>query len=134
MTEAPVLSYPSSTTGSATGASERGVPATADTSWSVRERIAGDIGRFFVRCLEGTNRGSSGRDRLNLPSRVYVVIRDKAGFITRDPVRVFTKFTEVKSLCAESGDFGQSIFCGFPSQREAKIAVEVAGLSWPAGR
>ena len=104
-----------------------------DHTWPEREEVARGIGRFFVRALEGRHRGNSGRDRVALSSRLYVVIRNRAGLVTTDPVRVLYRFSEVKAICAQGGDFGDSIFCGFPSLREARCAVAAAGFAWPEG-
>ena len=100
-------------------------------NWPEREEVARGIGRFFVRSLEGGHCGSSGRDRISLPSRLYVIIRNRAGLVTTNPVRVVHRFSEVKVLCSQEGDFGDSIFCGFPSVREARCAVAAAGFAWP---
>lgn len=102
-------------------------------SWSYREAVAREIGEFLRRSLSGHNRGNSGREKLNpLQSRIYLVLRDYQGTITERPVRVFTRFSAVKSLCFHSGSPGDSIFIGLPSQREAQIAVEAAGCTWPS--
>ncbi len=101
-------------------------------SWEERERVAREIGAFIVRAITGQNRGSSGRDKLKgLKSRYYLVIRDKFGQEYRNPIKVFTTFTQCKHLCAQAGDFGDSIFVGVPSIREGKIIAETAGLGWP---
>lgn len=95
--------------------------------------MAKEIGEFLRRSLDGLNRGRSGRERLNpLQSRVYVVLRDYNGLVTEHPARIFTKFSAVKSLCFRAGRPGDSVFVGLPSQREARLAVEAAGCSWPA--
>ncbi len=101
-------------------------------TWAYREQIARGIGCFLARSLAGENRGNSGRDRLRgLQSRHYIVIRDFDGQVTTSPVRILTTFTAVKSLCKRPSGYGDSIFVGVPSLREAKIAVETAGFSWP---
>lgn len=99
-----------------------------------RTEIAREAGRFFVRCLAGGDRGVSGQGRVKLQKRIYVVVRDIAGKLYTQPVRVFSSFSSTKLLVAdrETGEFGDSIFCGFASQWEAKIAVGEAGLSWPS--
>ena len=51
-----------------------------------------------------------------------------------NPVRVLSRFSEARELVTETGvgsNFGDSIFAGFASQWEAKIAVQEAALSWP---
>ena len=108
---------------------ERGVPTRAE-----RESIAVGIGDFFKRCLagEGVPRGLSGRDRVPLQNRYYVVIRDYEGRIYR-AARVFHSWKPAKAiLCqGESNSYGESIFCGFATLWEAEIAVRHAGYVWP---
>lgn len=102
-------------------------------SWSYREAVAREIGEFLRRSLSGRNRGNSGREKLNpLQSRIYLVLRDHQGTVTERPVRVFSRFSAVKALCFHAGSPGDSIFIGLPSQREAEIAVEAAGCTWPS--
>lgn len=83
-----------------------------------REEAALQTGRFFGRALRGEPRGDSGRSRVKLQARHYVVIRSFLGEVYTNPVRVFTSFSEVRSLVAEGGhshQFGDSIFAGFAS-------------------
>lgn len=106
--------------------------ATAGTqSWSVREAICDEIALWLTRSLNGDHRGSSGRDRLNLPSRVWVVARDFEGNDFNAP-RVYRQFGSCKSSVKRGTDCGQSIFVGLPSQREAFRVISAAGLSRPA--
>ena len=116
-----------------TGAGTTASSAQGSLSWVERERIADQIGSFFRRSVEGTHRGTSGRDRNPLASRVWVVIRDYAGQIY-EPVRVFRNWTPCKTLVKPGNitDPADSIFCGFPSEREARRAVEVGGFTWPS--
>lgn len=108
-------------------------PAGVPPSWAFRESVAREIGEFLRRSLDGLHRGRSGRDRLNpLQSRIYIVLRDANGFVTEHPARIIYKFSEVKALCFRSGSPGDSVFIGLPSQREARLAVEAAGCTWPA--
>ena len=97
----------------------------------VRAAAAADVGRFLARACAGENRGASGRDRIQLASRYYIVL---AGFdgIVFEEARVFSKFGPVKSLCKRGPDAGRSIFIGLPSQWEVSIALRTAGYSWPA--
>lgn len=100
--------------------------------WSQREQVARDIGQLITKCLHGEHRGSSGRDTLSrLQSQLYVVVRDFDNRVYRNPVRVCHQFSEVRELCQRSGFFGNSIFVGFPTEYEARIAVQVAALHWP---
>lgn len=101
-------------------------------SWAFREQVARGIGEFLARSLAGENRGNSGRDRLRgLQSRHYLVIRDFDGNITTDPVRVVSSFAAVRELCRRTSGYGDSIFVGLPSLREARVAVDSAGFTWP---
>ena len=114
-------------------ASDSSLPASAaGQSWAERERICVEIGHFLTRALAGGNRGQSGRDKLKLASRLYLVIKDFRGTVTTRPVRVVAKFSEVKELCAEGNYWGDSIFVGLPSQREGRLVCETAGFGWPS--
>lgn len=96
-----------------------------------RLEVASGVGRFFTRALAGDHRESSGRDRVNLPCKIYVVCRDYSGRLY-DPVLVKSSFAAVRSLVKPRGDLGDSVFAGFPSIWEARTAVRSAGLRWPA--
>lgn len=100
----------------------------------VREDAARETGRFFARCLRGEPRGDSGRSRVKLQARHYVVVRSFAGEVFTAPVRVYSTFSEVRALVAEGGrghQFGDSIFAGFAALWEARLAVQEAGFTWP---
>ena len=112
------------------GPSTSALPAARDLSWAQREEIAAGIGRFFTRCLTGSHRGSSGRDKIPLACRLWVVVRDYHGQV-HSPVRVFKTWTSCKGWVKQHEDVGDSIFCGFPSAREAKVAIAAAELQWP---
>ena len=125
-------SVPSATSaaGSASLAPEEGPPY----SWTYREAVAKQIGQFLRRSLAGEHRGESGRQKLKgLQNRLYVVVRDFDGHVC-DPVVVTAKYSRVKELCESRGSFGDSIFVGFASQREAALAVQEGGFSWPQGQ
>ena len=106
----------------------RGTVATEDTEGRVA--LAKEIGDFVVRSLDGQHRGSSGRSRLNLASRLYVIFADFEG-VRFAPPRVVRTFAEASALCKRGASCGAAIFVGFPSQWEARIAVERTGLVWP---
>ena len=122
-----------SSSGIASGAGTTGQGTRSELTWKQREDIADQIGRFFERSISGAHRGPSGRERNPLASRCWVVVRDYAGQIY-SPVRVFRTWTPAAELVKPGrvADPGDSIFCGFPSEREAKRAVEVGGLDWPS--
>ena len=69
----------------------------------------------------------------SLLSRVYVVLADFSGRKFDQP-KVFERFSEVKDLCKRGPDAGSSVFLGFATQWEAKLAVKEAGFEWPSRR
>lgn len=105
----------------------RGTVATEDTEGRIA--LAKEIGDFVVRALEGHHRGSSGRSRLNLASRLYVIFADFAG-VRFTPPRVVKTFAEAAAICKRGSSCGGAIFVGFASQWEARVAVERTGLVW----
>ena len=100
-------------------------------SWEEREKISREVGAYLVRALAGQHRGSSGRDKIKLGSRLYIIVRDFVGNVHVSPVRVLYRFSEVKQACCRGGDWGDSIFVGFPSQREGRVCIASAGFAWP---
>ena len=98
-------------------------------NWREREEVCDSIAAWITRCLRGTNRGSSGRDRNPLASRVWLVIRDYDG-ILYDPPLYFKAFHLAKPYVKRGTCVGDSIFIGLPTEREAVRVVGVAGLSW----
>ena len=105
---------------------------TCSLTWKQREDIADQVGRWLGRAVAGQARGLSGREKNPLGSRIWIVVRDYAGQIY-DPVRAFKTWTPCKDLVRPGGvDPADSIFCGFPSEREAKRAVEIGGFIWPS--
>lgn len=110
-------------------ASSGSVPSDQD-----RTEAAKQTGQFFLRALLGQPRGDSGRGRVKLQNRIYVVIRRFDGSVHTDPVEVYSHFSAVKAIVAEGGrgnQFGDSIYAGFASAWEAKVAVKEAGFVWP---
>ena len=107
--------------------SEQPIPVTeAD-----RLQLAREAGAFLRRCLEGDHRGTSGRSRLRLSSRVYILCRDREGRLY-NPVSIHRSFSSICPLVKSGSCCGDSIFVGLPSVWEAKVAREAAGLLWPA--
>ena len=125
-----VVSEPCASTSSA-GQSYGGVPRLH--CQEEREEVAREIGLFFKRCLQGLPRGESGRSRIRLQNRFYVICRTYEEVVHTRPVIVLEKYAQVKKLvCHRDADaFGNSVFCGFPSIWEAKLAVASAGFQWP---
>eukprot|EP00438_Fugacium_kawagutii_P029215 Skav229550 [mRNA] locus=scaffold568:316865:328633:+ [translate_table: standard] len=68
-------------------------------SWSVREAICDEIALWLTRSLNGEHRSTSGRERLNLPSRVWLVARDYEGRVFNPP-RLFRRSAKA---CGSSG-------------------------------
>ena len=95
-----------------------------------RERLAGDIGRWIRRALSGDFRGSSGRDRLRLQNRLYLVFSDFEGVPLSPPLLV-DRFSEVKRLCKRGSDCGRAVFVGVASKWEAEIIFREAGFATP---
>ena len=122
--------YPSPVAEVAAGSCDQRPVGVGPLSDSERRKIALRIGDFFARALAGLHRGPSGRRENPFTSRLYVLCRDVSGQVF-EPVRVFKTFGALKPFIGDSG-FGDSVFAGFPSQWEAKLAVERAGLVWPA--
>eukprot|EP00435_Cladocopium_sp_Y103_P039208 s2760_g10.t1 len=106
-------------------------PGADELSWPEREALAAEIGEWFSLSLEGAAPILSGRERLHLPSELWVVVRDFAGQIYT-PVRVFRTWSSCRNLCYQHGTTGASVCVGFPTEREAKIAVSAGHLDWPS--
>ena len=96
-----------------------------------RQALAQQIGQFIRRALAGEPLGSSGRDRLSLQNRCYLIFAEYEGNQLQPPV--FTKqFAEVKGRCKRGSDCGRSIFIGLATAWEAVVVVEEAGCDLPA--
>lgn len=123
---------PLPTAGQSVHEASRTSPSPSTLSWIEREEICDGIGAFLTRCIEGTNRGPSGRDRLLQASRFWIVVRDFNGLIYTPP-RVFKTWTSCKNLVKPGGrqDPGDSIYVGLPSEREARRVIRAAQLEWP---
>ena len=98
-------------------------------SWPEREEIAEGIGHWIRRCLEGGHRGTSGRDRNPLQSRLWLVVRSIEGEDFNPPL-AFRNWTSAKAWVKRGAETGGSIFIGLPTEREAARAVRFAGLDW----
>lgn len=90
-----------------------------------------EIGIWLRHCLDGERRGLSGREKLSLQSRFYVVVR---GFdlVVHDPPRVFTSWTGARAVTHQHGHPGDSIFVGVPSKAEVRAVCAAAGLTVPS--
>ena len=99
-------------------------------TWAEREEICDGIAAFLVRALRGENRGPSGRERLVLSSRIWIVARSIDGEEYR-PLKVFRAFGACKALVKRGQSCGDSVFVGLPSEREARRVAAISGLGWP---
>ena len=107
-------------------------PQSAPLSVSEREEICRGIGRFIRRALSGDHRGSSGRDQIQLASRLWLVFRNHQGEEFLRPCKLLHRFSEVKRECSDGrGDWGDSVFVGLPGLIDARRVVETAGASLP---
>ena len=96
-----------------------------------RRLLAQEIGRFLVRCVRGQPRGTSGRDRLKLQNRLYIILGDFEGNVFDEPIVAF-EFAPVKSICKRGSDCGKAIFVGLATKWEARIVLQTAGYSLPS--
>ena len=95
-----------------------------------RTRLAEEIGQFLRRCVTGHPRGPSGRDRLALQNRCYVVVRTFEGVVL-DPPHFHSAFAPVREQCKRGSNCGSSAFVGFPSKWEARVALRAGGFALP---
>ena len=123
---APSAADPPSSTSTPTTTA---VAAVTDLS-PERVAVAEQIGQWIRRGLNQQNRGLSGREKVDLASKLYVVVRDINGTVF-DPPKVFSSWSGAKALVSVDKQLGDSIFVGFPSKAEARLAVSAAGLKIP---
>ena len=109
--------YPSGTTGSALAP----------------ERLAAakEVGQWIVRCLAKQHRGLSGREKITQASRYYLVVKSFDGEVY-DPPLLFTTWRETAVKVSPAGQPGDSIYVGFPTHEECRLALREAGLSLPS--
>ena len=123
-----------SSSAATTSTGPSGNEASEVQSWEFRLKVAKEIGIFLRRSLEGVYHGNSGRHQIALKSRLYIIVRDRAGIIYTNPVKVLRTWKETKALVESGGDLGDAVFVGVPSEREGQTAVLEAGFTWPALR
>lgn len=104
--------------------------ASGGVTLAERESICIEVGQHIARSLKGEHRGESGRKKLKLASRLYLVFRDIQGRV-HNPCKVFYKWSAVKEECARNGDFGDSVFVGLPSLFDARIVCQTANVRLP---
>lgn len=97
-----------------------------------REALCAQIGGFIRRAVRGEHRGTSGRDRLRLANRCYLVFANFEGEIFSEPL-FCNRFSEVAAVCKRQSDCGRAIFVGLPTLWEARSVCRSAGYDLPAG-
>ena len=95
-----------------------------------RIALAQGIGHFLRRCLSGEPRGTSGREKLKLQNRYYIICADLDGRRLSDPLFVDNSAT-VKQLCKRGPSAGDSVFVGVATKWEAKLVFQAADLRVP---
>lgn len=98
-------------------------------SWERRLEIGREVGGFLARAVRSEYRGSSGREKIPLASRFWLVARSFHGEVL-NPIRVFSKWGLAKELVKRGSECGESVFVGLPSQREIGCAIAASGLRW----
>ena len=124
----PPTTSPSRPSGSEVAVSLPG-PAIDPSDQVGRRELAQSLGAFVLRALRGQQLGDSGRSRLNLKSRLYLIFADFSGQPC-EPPRVVYSFAEVARICKRGRDLGQSILIGTPSKWEAVEILAAAGFPW----
>lgn len=119
-----------------TAASDSGISSqtrgtTCSLTWEEREEVCQGIGDWVIRALRGEHHGASGRERISLANRVWLVFRDYEG-LNYEPVRVCKTWSLCHGLVKRGHDTGDSVFVGLPSLREAQAVTAAAGVGWPA--
>lgn len=95
-----------------------------------RESAAREIGQWVRRALAGQRHGLSGRQRITLSSRLYLVFKD-FDLQEYNPPLVFWKWSDCRELVTRGGQPGDSIFVGLPSKTEARLVCSAASLRVP---
>ena len=126
MTPSPAASTPCLTawnTGPAPSLPERSPPSVTATE---RAAACREIGLFLRRSLDGGHRGTSGRDRLPLQSRYWLVVRE-----VFSPIKVCRSLSECAAACKRGSDCGDSIFVGLPARQDILSVCAAANLVYP---
>ncbi|OLQ06696.1 Coiled-coil domain-containing protein 147 [Symbiodinium microadriaticum] len=97
-------------------------PSGADPT---REEVCESVGLFLKRCLNGEHRGASGRDRLPLASRLWIVVRGFDGTVYNPP-RIFSRFSSCKPIVKRGSDTGDSIFVDLPAHKDVVLCLRAA--------
>ena len=130
-TLSPVQSGSSNSFTVISGGESSGVGEIRSGDTELRLALAKECGLFLKRAYHNQPRGTSGRERLKLSNRLYVVLADYEGNRFEE-AKVFHEFSPVRTLCKRGSSCGSSVFIGFASQWEAKVALTEAGFAWPS--
>lgn len=103
----------------------------ASTLSPERVGIAESIGKWIKLRLVGPPCGLSGRERVPLPSRIYLVFRS-VDLVLHDPPLTFSTWRDCKEVVLSGGQPGDSVFIGLPSRAEARLVCLAAGKAEPA--
>ena len=95
-----------------------------------REEVCESVGLFLRRCLNGEHRGASGRDRLPLASRLWIVVRSFDG-VVYNPPRIFSRFGSCKPRVKRGSDTGDSIFVGLPAHKDVVLCLRAGSFGEP---
>eukprot|EP00435_Cladocopium_sp_Y103_P020523 s533_g5.t1 len=104
-------------------------PRASPSSWERRLEVSREIGKFLARAMRSENRGASGREKIPLASRVWLVAKGFNGEVY-SPIRVFSRWGSAKDLVKREPECGDSVFVGLPSQREVECAIAASGFRW----
>ena len=88
-----------------------------------RTDVAEQVGVFLKRCLANERQELSGREQVNLPSRVYILARDINDHRYNQGVWPLERFATLRG--------SRHKLRRQPTRWEAKLAVAAAGLEWP---
>ena len=97
-----------------------------------RVEAATDIGAWVKRCLAGQLRGLSGRERVQLASKIYLVFRTFDNEVHNPPLVFFTWRDTKARVYSRDGQPGDSVFVGLPSKAEARLVVQSASFAEPS--
>ena len=74
----------------------------------LRREVAISIGNFLRQALNGKPHGTSGRSRVTLQHRYYIVCLALAGHLYPAPL-ILTTFAAVRNLCVEGSECGDYV-------------------------
>eukprot|EP00435_Cladocopium_sp_Y103_P061388 s246_g23.t1 len=113
----------------ASAASTRRDVVAGDTEGRIA--LAREIGAYLRRAYDGLPRGASGRDRLALQNKWFLVLVDFEGRRLEEPL-ISHSFSAIRDRCKRGSDTADSVFIGFATKWEAKLALEAGRFPVPA--